>query len=77
MSVGPWQIVIIALVVLLLFGATRLGDIGKGLGEGIKNFKKGITEDEDEDGSEGGQKQLSDKEKSEKRASKEPDEKEA
>jgi sec-independent protein translocase protein TatA len=50
MSVGPWQIAIIALVVLLLFGATRLGDIGKGLGEGIKNFKKGISEtDPDED----------------------------
>jgi sec-independent protein translocase protein TatA len=60
MSVGPWQIVIIALVVLLLFGATRLGDIGKGLGEGIRNFKKGITEDEDES-SDSDSKQLSDK----------------
>jgi TatA/E family protein of Tat protein translocase len=48
MSVGPWQIAIIALVILLLFGASRLGDIGKGLGEGIKNFKKGIAEDEDD-----------------------------
>ena len=46
MSVGPWQIAIIALVIFLLFGASRLGDIGKGLGEGIKNFKKGIAEDE-------------------------------
>jgi sec-independent protein translocase protein TatA len=45
MSVGPWQIAIIALVVFLLFGASRLGDIGKGLGEGIRNFKKGIAED--------------------------------
>jgi sec-independent protein translocase protein TatA len=49
MSVGPWQIAIIALVVLLLFGATRLADIGKGLGEGIKNFKKGISEDPDDE----------------------------
>ena len=49
MSVGPWQIAIIALVVLLLFGASRLGDIGKGLGEGIRNFKKGITEDDPDD----------------------------
>jgi sec-independent protein translocase protein TatA len=48
MAVGPWQIVLIALVILLLFGAGRLGDIGKGLGEGIRNFKKGITEDPDE-----------------------------
>ncbi len=45
MSMGPWQIVIIAVVILVLFGASRLGDIGKGLGEGIKNFKKGITDD--------------------------------
>lgn len=45
MSPGPWQIVIIAVVILLLFGASRLGDIGKGLGEGIRNFKKGITDD--------------------------------
>ena len=52
MSVGPWQIVMIALVVLVLFGASRLGDIGKGLGEGIRNFKKGISgEDEDEESS--------------------------
>lgn len=49
MSVGPWQIAIIALVVLLLFGAGRLGDIGKGLGEGIRNFKKGINEDLDDE----------------------------
>lgn len=45
MSMGPWQIVIIAVVILVLFGASRLGDIGKGLGEGIKNFKKGIADD--------------------------------
>lgn len=49
MAIGPWQIVLIALVILLLFGASRLGDIGKGLGEGIKNFKKGISGDEDEE----------------------------
>lgn len=46
MSPGPWQIVIIALVILVLFGASRLGDIGKGLGEGIRNFKKGISDDD-------------------------------
>lgn len=47
MSPGPWQIVIIAVVILVLFGASRLGDIGKGLGEGIRNFKKGISDDPD------------------------------
>jgi sec-independent protein translocase protein TatA len=43
--VGPWQIVIIAVVILVLFGASRLGEMGKGLGEGIRNFKKGISDD--------------------------------
>lgn len=53
MSVGPWQVVIVALVILLLFGGRRLGEIGKGLGEGIRNFKKGLAEDSDEpDGAE-------------------------
>jgi sec-independent protein translocase protein TatA len=49
MSVGPWQIIIIAAVILLLFGASRFADFGKGLGEGIRNFKKGISEDSDAD----------------------------
>jgi sec-independent protein translocase protein TatA len=39
------HLLILLLVVVLLFGAKRLGDIGKGLGEGIKNFKKGISDD--------------------------------
>lgn len=69
MSVGPWQIVIIAFVILILFGAGRLGDIGKGLGEGIRNFKKGITEDPDEDDAEDDEpKQLAGKSLSDKQA---------
>jgi sec-independent protein translocase protein TatA len=48
MAPGPTQILIIALIVLLLFGATRLSEIGKGLGEGIRNFKKGIQDDPDD-----------------------------
>jgi sec-independent protein translocase protein TatA len=41
---GPTEILLIIGVALLLFGGSRIADIGKGLGEGIKNFKKGITE---------------------------------
>lgn len=48
MGPGIQQILVVALIVLLLFGATRLGDIGKGLGEGIRNFKKGLREGEEE-----------------------------
>jgi sec-independent protein translocase protein TatA len=43
---GPTEILLIVAVVLLLFGGRKIADIGKGLGEGIKNFKKGITEPE-------------------------------
>ena len=45
-------IVVIALVAVLLFGGKKVGDLGKGLGEGIKNFKdalKGGEEDKKEE----------------------------
>ena len=41
---GPLEIVVISLVVLLLFGAKRLPEIGKALGEGIREFKKAIKD---------------------------------
>ena len=43
---GFTEILLIVGVALLLFGAGRIGEIGKGLGEGIRNFKKGLREDE-------------------------------
>jgi sec-independent protein translocase protein TatA len=43
-NIGLPEILIIAVVALLLFGAGRIADIGKGLGQGIKNFKQGIKE---------------------------------
>ncbi len=42
--VGPWQIVIIALVILLLFGGKKIPELMKGLGKGVKSFKDGINE---------------------------------
>jgi sec-independent protein translocase protein TatA len=48
-SVGLPEILLIALVALLLFGAGRIADIGKGLGQGIKNFKQGLKEADDVD----------------------------
>jgi sec-independent protein translocase protein TatA len=47
-NIGPGQLLIIALVLLLIFGAGRVAEIGKGLGAGIKNFKKGLQESDDE-----------------------------
>lgn len=42
------HLLVVLIIALLLFGAGRVSEIGKGLGEGIRNFKKGIRE-EDED----------------------------
>ena len=49
-NIGVTEILLIALVALLLFGAGRIADIGKGLGQGIKNFKQGIKEADALDG---------------------------
>jgi sec-independent protein translocase protein TatA len=47
--IGGWQIIIVLLVILLLFGAKRIPELGKGLGRGIRSFKDGLqTGDEDE-----------------------------
>jgi sec-independent protein translocase protein TatA len=52
-SIGAPELIVIALIALLLFGAGRIADIGKGLGQGIKNFKQGLKEaGEDDDDAE-------------------------
>jgi sec-independent protein translocase protein TatA len=45
-SLGPAELGIIALIALLLFGAGRIADIGKGLGQSIKNFKSAMKDEE-------------------------------
>ena len=44
-SIGIPELIIILVIILLLFGASRLPEIGRGLGKGIKNFKES-TRDE-------------------------------
>jgi sec-independent protein translocase protein TatA len=46
-SLGFWEILLIFLVVVLLFGGKKLPGLGRGLGQGIKNFKKAISRDQD------------------------------
>ncbi len=46
--VGPWQIVIILVVVVLLFGGRKIPELMKGIGQGMKEFKK-ATKPEDKD----------------------------
>jgi sec-independent protein translocase protein TatA len=43
------ELFMVLIIVVVLFGASRLPQIGKGLGEGIKNFKKGLKGDETPD----------------------------
>ena len=46
-NVGPLQLLIIVLIAMVIFGASRVSELGKGLGEGIKNFKKGLRDDDE------------------------------
>lgn len=48
--IGSTELLLIALLIVLLFGATRLPEIGRGLGLGIRRFKKAVREGDDEDG---------------------------
>lgn len=45
---GPWEVALIALVVVLLFGASRLPKLSRSVGKSINEFKKGIGEGEKE-----------------------------
>ncbi|HKM30592.1 MAG: twin-arginine translocase TatA/TatE family subunit [Bacteroidales bacterium] len=47
-TVGATEIIIIALVILLLFGGKKVPELMKGLGKGVKNFKDGMKGIEDE-----------------------------
>ena len=45
---GGWEMVVIALVILLLFGAKKLPELARGLGQGIKEFKGAVDGAKDE-----------------------------
>lgn len=46
MSLGPWQVIIIALVILVLFGRGKISEMMGDFGKGIKSFKQGMGEDD-------------------------------
>lgn len=46
--VGPWQLIIIVFVILLLFGGKKIPELMKGLGKGVKSFKEGMAEIDDQ-----------------------------
>jgi sec-independent protein translocase protein TatA len=45
-TLGPMELLLILLIVVILFGSSRLAGIGKGMGEGIRNFKQGMKGDD-------------------------------
>jgi TatA/E family protein of Tat protein translocase len=47
-GLGPLELGIILLVVVMLFGATRLADVGGSLGKGIREFRKNVKDEEEE-----------------------------
>ncbi|MEN8152961.1 MAG: twin-arginine translocase TatA/TatE family subunit [Acidobacteriota bacterium] len=51
-SLGIWEILLIVLIVALLFGGKKLPELGKGLGDGIKNFKNSLRKDSEDESKE-------------------------
>ncbi len=47
-GIGIWQLVIILLIVILVFGAKKIRNIGGDVGSAIKNFKQAVKQDEDD-----------------------------
>lgn len=46
MGIGMGELIVVLLIVVLFFGAKKLPQLGSSLGESIKNFKKGLKEDD-------------------------------
>lgn len=51
-GMGPWELAVVLVIVLIIFGAGRLPEIGGGIGKAIQNFKKATREAELEEKSE-------------------------
>lgn len=47
MNLGIWEILLIALIVLLIFGGKKIPELMRGLGKGIRSFKNGMNGKED------------------------------
>ncbi|WP_339610775.1 twin-arginine translocase TatA/TatE family subunit [uncultured Planktosalinus sp.] len=48
LAIGPWQIALIVVIVLLLFGGKKIPELMRGLGSGIKEFKDASKEEKDD-----------------------------
>lgn len=54
--IGTWEIILIVLVILLIFGGKKIPELMKGLGKGVKSFKDGVNGKDDEEQKEENQK---------------------
>ncbi|MCP4311087.1 MAG: twin-arginine translocase TatA/TatE family subunit [Bacteroidetes bacterium] len=48
LAIGVWQIVVVVLLVLLLFGGRKIPELMRGVGQGMKEFKKATADDDDD-----------------------------
>jgi len=48
-GLGVPELLLILVIVIVVFGGSRIPELGKGLGEGIRNFKKGMRGDDDDE----------------------------
>ena len=48
-NIGPLEIIILLVIVLVIFGPKRLPELGKGLGKGMREFKDSVTGKDDDD----------------------------
>jgi len=63
MGISPWQLLILLVIVVLLFGTKRLRNMGSDLGNAVKGFKKSMNDEADDKDSKGKKKEsLQDKE---------------
>ncbi len=60
-----WHMMILLIIVLVIFGPSRLGDLGKSLGQAIRGFKKGLNEDPEIDVTRATREQLQNKDNTE------------
>ena len=62
-SLGPTELIIILAIVVVLFGASRIGDIGGSIGRGIREFRREVKEGEQEEKKEPAETEASEEEK--------------